>query len=74
MPFENLQIAVPCGYEDYLVALYGDYKKFVKFQSSHGYPLYKSMEADMRRRLAESGYKGTLEEYCAQRASGEPLN
>lgn len=73
-PFENLQIAVPCGYDEYLVGLYGDYMKYVKFQSDHGYPFYKSMEVDLRRHLAESGYKGTLEEYCARKLLGESKN
>lgn len=65
MPFENMELAVPCGYEDYLIGQYGDYRRFVKNQSQHGYPFYGSQEEKVRKSIAESGFAGTLEEYCA---------
>lgn len=68
MPFENMELAVPCGYEDYLTGQYGDYRQFVKNQSKHGYPFYGEQEKKLRQHLAESGFAGTLEEYCAEKA------
>lgn len=68
MPFENMELAVPCGYEEYLVGQYGDYRRFVKNQSQHNYPFYGEQEKTMRKYLAESGFVGTLEEYCAEKA------
>lgn len=44
MPFENMEVAVPIGYDRILKCLYGDYHKWVQGKASHSYPYYKSMK------------------------------
>jgi len=52
LPFENMQLPVPIGYEEVLKTLYGDWKKRVRFTAFHDYPFYKSQ----REFLEEKGY------------------
>lgn len=40
MPFENIYVPVPCGYDEILTSLYGDYKTPVRGRQSHNYPFY----------------------------------
>lgn len=44
LPFENMNIAAPIGYNEYLFSIYGDYKTVVKGGSSHTYPCFASQE------------------------------
>ena len=41
MPFENIQIPVPVGYEEVLQNLYGDWRRIVRNVAGHSYPFYK---------------------------------
>lgn len=41
LPFENMQIPVPVGYEEVLNMLYGDWTQRIQGTSSHDYPFYK---------------------------------
>lgn len=40
LPFENIQIKAPVGYDQVLRVEYGDYMRIVKTAGSHGYPYY----------------------------------
>lgn len=51
--FEDMDIAVPCGHDDILTMLYGDYKVPVCNTSSHNYPFY----AKQKEFLLENGYE-----------------
>ena len=53
MKFEDMDIAVPCGHDDILTMLYGDYKVTVCNTSSHNYPFY----AKQKEFLLENGYE-----------------
>lgn len=50
MPFEQMEVPVPCGYDDILKTTYGDY--MTPSQSAgraHDYPYYKKQEKYLRR-------------------------
>ena len=48
LPFEDMEICVPSGYDEILKLLYGDYKKPVRAFAGHDYPFYKSQEAMLK--------------------------
>lgn len=41
LPFENIKVPAPSGYDQILTALYGDYMTPVRGTASHEYPFYK---------------------------------
>ena len=46
LPFENMQIPAPIGYEGFLEEIYGrGYMTKHKFTATHDYPFYKKQEA-----------------------------
>lgn len=49
MPFEILQIDVPCGYHGVLTKEYGDYMIPCNGQSAHGYPIFKEQKEYFKR-------------------------
>lgn len=71
LPFENIEIAAPCGYKQVLQVLYGDYMEFVQGTSCHEYPFYQSMEKDMKVNLEKNGITYSLDEICDKVLSGE---
>lgn len=71
MPFEQIEIAVPCGYHEMLTAEYGEYMTFVKGTQGHGYPSYGEEEKKLIRRLRELGIEDTVEEFCRKVSAGE---
>lgn len=71
MPFENLDIAVPCGYDEVLTAKYGNYHEMSRDRGGHGYPFYKDMEKSFAKEISEAGYMGTVDELCDKVLSGE---
>lgn len=44
MPFENMTMPVPIGYDDILKKKYGDYMKNVRKGGSHDYPYFEAQE------------------------------
>lgn len=42
MPFENVRIPVPIGYDSILTAIYGDYRTPIHGTVAHDYPFYKA--------------------------------
>ena len=49
MPFEQIMISVPNGYEEILTGKYGDYRTPVREMSAHAYPFYKNQEEELKR-------------------------
>ncbi|MCM1327500.1 MAG: LicD family protein [Bacteroidales bacterium] len=56
MPFENIQIPVPIGYDAILRVKYGDYVEPVRSGSDHEYPFYKRQEAILRETIGETRF------------------
>lgn len=71
MPFENMEIMVPCGYEQVLKALYGDFMVYRKGAAAHSYPFYQDMEKKMLDELNGAGIAYSLDELCDKVVSGE---
>lgn len=53
MPFENLMMPLPAGYEGVLVKGYGDWQKRVPLASGHDYPCFNKQLDFLRRKVAE---------------------
>lgn len=53
MPFENITIPVPIGYDHILKAKYGDYMKNIRKGGSHDYPFYEKIEDYLREKNIE---------------------
>lgn len=71
LPFENIEIAVPCGYGEVLTAEYGDYMIPQMVEGGHEYPFYKNMEEELVRQIRAAGFCGTVEEFCQKVSCGE---
>lgn len=71
MPFENMEIAVPAGYDGILKMFYGDYTQFVQGQSLHDYPYYREMEQKLAKELVSAGVSLSVEDVCEKVMSGE---
>ena len=53
VPFCNIQIPIPEGYDAVLREEYGDYHKKVKAGGEHSYPYFKIYEDELREKLKE---------------------
>lgn len=51
IPFENMQIAMPVGYERLLSQKYGDYMRPVKIFDTHDYPGYESAHKEIKEKM-----------------------
>ncbi len=71
LPFENIEISVPCGYHEVLTAEYGDYMIPQKLEGGHEYPFYRNMEEELVRQIHAVGFSGTVEEFCQKVSCGE---
>lgn len=49
LPFENIMINAPIGYDAYLRMYYGDYMKLVKACDTHDYPAFMSNEIHFKK-------------------------
>ena len=55
LPFENVRIPAPVGYEGFLELIYGrDYMKQQQFTATHDYPFYRKQE-EWRRKVKKEG-------------------
>ena len=70
MKFENMNVDVPIGYDEVLKAYYGDYMEFVKFTGVHDYPFYKHMQKELLKQIRAVGFRGSVEMFCEEVASG----
>lgn len=58
MPFENIEVPVPVGYDEVLKVKYGDYMTPVNCSGGHEYPFYASQEKILREYLQREGISG----------------
>lgn len=70
LPFENMNITVPKMYDEVLRAEYGDYMTPVVGTADHGYPFYGHMESELIKQIRNVGFKGSVDEFCEEVASG----
>ena len=54
MPFENIEIPVPVGYDEVLKLEFGDYMTMIRSNGSHEYPFYKDQQEILREMLIEN--------------------
>lgn len=71
IPFEQIEIPVPCGYHEALTVEYGDYMTYERGAQGHGYPYYRGAEEQLKRSLEISGFDGTVEDFCKRVLEGE---
>lgn len=71
LPFENMEIAVPCCYDEILSVQFGNYHEMVQKRGAHDYPFYNNMEKELCQELAEAGFTGNLDDFCNQVLAGE---
>lgn len=54
MPFENISVPVPCGYDNVLRNDYGDYAKVHRSAGmAHSYPIYRDQQEKLIKRLKD---------------------
>lgn len=70
LPFENMNIVAPEMYDEVLRAEYGDYMVPVKGAADHDYPFYGHMESELKKQIRNVGFKGSVDEFCEEVASG----
>lgn len=63
LPFENITIRVPAGYDEILTSIYGNYRKPVQ-APVHGYPCYRISEEGMEAAGSELPYKYYFHPEC----------
>ena len=71
LPFEQMEIAVPCNYHEILTVRYGDYMTPVRREGSHDYPFYGHMEEELVKQIRAVGFSGSVEEFCQKVSAGE---
>jgi len=71
LPFEQIEIAAPCGWHEVLTASYGDYMEYRIENLYHTYPFYGFMEEELVNRIQALGFSGTVEEFCQKVSCGE---
>lgn len=71
LPFEQIEVPVPCGYDQVLKVHYGDYMTPVRGAAIHNYPFYGHMEGELVKQIRAVGFRGTVEEFCQKVSSGE---
>ncbi|MFQ7187308.1 MAG: phosphorylcholine transferase LicD [Lachnospira eligens] len=70
MPFENFVVKAPKSYDEVLKAEFGDYMIPVKGTADHMYPFYGHMEQELIKQIRNVGFKGSVDEFCEEVASG----
>lgn len=58
MPFENIMVPAPVGYEHILTSIYGDYMTPVRGAAAHDYPFYKQQREEMAQTIADHIKRG----------------
>lgn len=72
MPFESMQIAVPVGWHELLVATFGpDYMTFEKGVAGHEYPCYAPEEKKLLHIIRDLGFEDSVEEFCQKVSDGQ---
>lgn len=65
LPFENITIRVPAGYDEILTSIWGDYRKPVQ-ALTHDYPCYRISEEGMEAAGSELPYKYYFHPECLE--------
>ena len=65
VPFENMMIQVPVGYDEILKALFGDWKKEVRGLEEHSYPFFKRQKMSIIQQAEREGR--TAEDWLAEK-------
>lgn len=72
MPFEQMEIAAPCGWHEVLTAEYGeDYMAFQRGTAGHEYPCYAPEEKKLLNMIRRAGLEDTVEEFLRKVSEGE---
>ncbi|MCI5873712.1 MAG: LicD family protein [Clostridiales bacterium] len=71
LPFENIKVPVPVGYDEFLTLIYGDYMRPVRGTAGHDYPFYGHMENELKKQIAAVGFTGSVEEFCDKVSTGK---
>lgn len=72
LPFENMKVPVPCGYDKILTVMYGDYRKPVRgMNAAYNYPFYKDMQKEMEMELKKVNVPYSLDDFCDKVISDE---
>lgn len=72
LPFESMQIAVPVGWHELLVATFGpDYMTFEKGVAGHEYPCYAPEEKKLLHIIRDLGFEDSVDEFCQKVSDGQ---
>lgn len=72
LPFEHIQMPVPCGWHEALTVQFGDdYMTPIQGGADHNYPFYGHMEGELMKQIRAVGFTGSAEEFCQQVSSGK---
>ena len=72
MPFEQMEIAAPCGWHEVLTAEYDEnYMTFQRGTAGHEYPCYASEEKKLLNMIRGAGLEDTVEEFLRKVSEGE---
>ncbi len=71
LPFEHIEMPVPCGWHEVLTAQFGDYMVPVRDAADHKYPFYGHMEGELMKQIRAVGFSGSAEEFCQLVSSGK---
>ena len=74
MPFEDISMPVPLGYNRALQIEYGDYMKTVKGGGAHDYPVYKTQEHILKENVGQNPYRYTMPATIAPKKNSKSLS
>lgn len=71
IPFENFSVNAPKMYDEVLKAEFGEnYMTPIMGGAGHDYPFYGHMELELLKQIRNVGFKGSVDEFCEEVASG----
>lgn len=71
VPFENTTINIPSGYDEILTTIYNDYMNPRRGTAAHSYPFYGHMEDELITQIRNTGFKGSVDEFCNLVSTGQ---
>lgn len=71
IPFENFSVNAPKMYDEVLKAEFGEnYMTPIMGGAGHDYPFYGHMDPELLKQIRNVGFKGSVDEFCEEVASG----
>lgn len=71
IPFENFSVNAPKMHDEVLKAEFGEnYMTPIMGGAGHDYPFYGHMEPELLKQIRNVGFKGSVDEFCEEVASG----